>query len=65
MLDLYIGITGILVAIISLTVIFLSSKKIEKLNQKKAVEFDNRNTIVNEFLLSIREIKTFNIFHNK
>ena len=62
MLDLYIGITGILVAIISLTVIFLSSKKIEKLNQKKAVEFDNRNTIVNEFLLSIREIKTFNIF---
>ena len=62
MLDLYIGITGIVVAIISLSVIFLSSKKIEKLNQKKAVEFDNRNTIVNEFLLSIREIKTFNIF---
>ena len=62
MLDLYIGITGIVVAIISLSVIFLSSKKIEKLNQKKAVEFDNRNTIVNEFLLSIREIKAFNIF---
>ena len=62
MLDLYIGITGIIVAVISLSVIFLSSKTIEKLNQKKAVEFDNRNTIVNEFLLSIREIKTFNIF---
>ena len=62
MLDLYIGITGIIVAVISLLVIFLSSKTIEKLNQKKAVEFDNRNTIVNEFLLSIREIKTFNIF---
>ena len=62
MLDLYIGITGIIVAVISLLVIFLSSKTIEKLNQKKAIEFDNRNTIVNEFLLSIREIKTFNIF---
>ena len=48
--------------LLSLLVIFLSSKKIEKLNQKKAVEFDNRNTIVNEFLLSIREIKAFNIF---
>lgn len=63
MLDLYIGITGGVMAIISLLVIFLSSKKIEQLNQKKAIEFDKRNTIVNEFLLSIREIKTFNIFN--
>ena len=62
MLDLYIGITGVVIAIISLSVIYLSSKKIEQLNKRKAGAFDNRNTIINEFLLSIREIKTFNIF---
>ena len=62
MIDLYMGIAGIVIAIISLTVIFLSSKKIEKLNQTKSSNFDSRNTIINEFLLSIREIKTFNVF---
>lgn len=62
MLDLYIGLTGIIVAVISLSVIFLSSNKIKKLNHNKSITFDNRNTIINEFLLSIREIKAFNIF---
>ena len=62
LLDFYIGLTAVIISIISLTVILLSSKKIEKLNHNKAISFDNRNTIVNEFLLSIREIKTFNIF---
>lgn len=62
LLDFYIGLTAVIISIISLTVILLSSKKIEKLNHNKANSFDNRNTIVNEFLLSIREIKTFNIF---
>lgn len=63
MLDLYIGVVGIVMAIISLAVILLSSKTIEKLNQKKSINFDSRNTIINEFLLSIREIKTFNVFN--
>ncbi len=63
MIDLYIGIAGVLMAIIAVAVIFLSSKKIEKLNQEKAYLFDKRNTIINEFLLSIREIKAFNIFN--
>ncbi len=63
MIDLYIGFGGILIAIVSVSVIFLSSKKIEKLNQNKSIAFDKRNTIVNEFLLSIREIKAFNIFN--
>lgn len=63
MIDLYIGIAGVVIAIISLSIIFLSSKKVEKLNQDKSVKFDNRNTIINEFLLSIREIKSFNIFN--
>ena len=62
MIDLYIGLAGILMALVSITVILLSSKKIEKLNHKKSAYFDDRNTIVNEFLLSIREIKAFNIF---
>lgn len=62
MIDLYIGLSGIFMAVISISVIFLSSKKIEKLNQRKSINFDNRNTIINEFLLSIREIKSFNIF---
>lgn len=62
MINLYIGLAGILVAILSLTIIFISSKKIEKLNQTKSINYDNRGTIINEFLSSIREIKTFNIF---
>ena len=63
MIDLYVGLAGVFMAIVSISVIFLSSKKIEKLNREKSVNFDNRNTIINEFLLSIREIKTFNIFN--
>lgn len=62
MIDFYIGVAGVLMGIISLTVIFLSSNKIEKLNKTKSELFDNRNTVINEFLLSIREIKSFNIF---
>lgn len=62
MIDIYIGFAGVLMALISLSIIFLSSKKVEKLNQIKSIDFDNRNTIVNEFLVSIREIKVFNIF---
>ncbi len=61
-IDLYIGIAGIIMAIISISIIYLSSKKIEKLNKEKLTLYDERNTIVNEFLLSIREIKAFNIF---
>ncbi|MBE6150980.1 MAG: ABC transporter ATP-binding protein [Firmicutes bacterium] len=62
MIDLYIGLAGVFMALIAISVIFLSSKKIEKLNKTKSVNLDNRNTIINEFLLSIREIKAFNIF---
>jgi len=64
MLDFYIGISGILMAIISVAAIYLSSEKIEKLNKNKSLNFDNRNTIINEFLLSIREIKAFNMFNS-
>ena len=62
-IDLYIGIAGIIMGIISISVILLSSKKIEELNKVKLNLYDDRNTIVNEFLLSIREIKAFNIFN--
>lgn len=62
-IDLYIGIAGIVMGIISISVILLSSKKIEQLNKTKLNLYDDRNTIVNEFLLSIREIKAFNIFN--
>lgn len=61
-IDLYIGIVGIVMALIAISIIYLSSKKIEQLNKNKSINFDNRNTIINEFLLSIREIKSFNIF---
>lgn len=62
MINIYIGISGIVMGIIAFTIILLSSNRIERLNQDKSINFDNRNTIVNEFLLSIREIKAFNIF---
>ena len=61
-IDLYLGIAGIVMGVVSISVILLSSKKIEQLNKTKLYLYDNRNTIVNEFLLSIREIKAFNIF---
>ena len=63
MIDKYIGLSGVFIALISITVIFLSSRTIEGLNKKKAINLDNRNTIINEFLLSIREIKAFNMFN--
>ena len=62
MIDFYIGVAGVVMGIISLIIIILSSKTIERLNRTKAYAFDKRNTIINEFLLSIREIKAFNIF---
>ena len=62
MIDFYIGVAGVVMGIISLIIIILSSKTIERLNRTKAYAFDRRNTIINEFLLSIREIKAFNIF---
>ena len=62
MIDFYIGIAGVVMGIVSLIIIILSSKTIERLNRTKAYAFDKRNTIINEFLLSIREIKAFNIF---
>lgn len=61
-IDLFIGFSGVIMAVISILVILLSSKTIEKLNKTKSINFDNRNTIINEYLLSIREIKAFNIF---
>ena len=62
MIDFYIGVAGLVMGFISVIVILLSSKTIERLNRTKAYAFDRRNTIINEFLLSIREIKAFNIF---
>lgn len=62
MIDFYIGVAGLVMGLISLVIIILSSKTIERLNRAKAYAFDKRNTIINEFLLSIREIKAFNIF---
>ena len=62
LIDILIGFAGVAMAIVSITIILLSSKRIEKLNKKKSGYFDDRNTIINEFLLSIREIKAFNIF---
>ena len=63
MIDFYIGLAGVFMAIVAITVIFISSKTIERLNRYKSYNLDNRNTIINEFLLSIREIKAFNIFN--
>ena len=63
MIDIYIALAGVFMAIVAITVIFISSKTIERLNRYKSYNLDNRNTIINEFLLSIREIKAFNIFN--
>ena len=46
MINIYIGISGLVMGLVSIIIILLSSKKIEKLNQDKSVNFDNRNVLV-------------------
>ena len=62
MINTFIGIAGIIVSLIAFTLIFLSSKKIENLNQKRAANLDSKTSALHELLLCIKEIKTLNIF---
>ncbi len=62
MINLVIGFVGVLISIIALTVLYLSSVKIEKVNQKKSYELDKKNNVLTEIFICIKEIKNFNIF---
>ena len=60
-INFYIGLTAIVVIIICLILILLFSNIIEKLNRDKLYKLDERNFILNEMMLSIKEIKSFNL----
>ena len=56
------GVTGIVASLLAFGLLYLSSKPIQKLNMKRTIALDHRNGILNEILLCIKEIKSFNIF---
>ena len=60
--NIFFGFAGVAVSLIAFFILYLSSKKIQHLNKKRAYALDHRNSIINEILLSIKEIKSFNIF---
>jgi len=56
------GAAGVVVSLLAFSVLFLSSKQIQQLNKKRTFALDHRNSVLNEILLCIKEIKSFNIF---
>lgn len=60
--NMFFGFAGVGVSLLAFFILYLSSKKIQHLNKKRAYALDHRNSIINEILLSIKEIKSFNIF---
>ena len=62
-INFYIGLTAIVVIIICLLLILLFSNIIEKLNKDKSYKLDERGFILNEMMLSIKEIKNFNLLN--
>lgn len=63
LINKYIGFAGVGVSLLVFFILYLSSKKIEILNQKRAVELDKKSGILHEILLCIKDIKGFNIFN--
>ncbi|MDD2505126.1 MAG: ATP-binding cassette domain-containing protein [Bacilli bacterium] len=62
-INLYVGISGTIVSIISFIILYLSSSNIETVNKKKAYDLDSKTNVMTEFFLGIKEIKNFNIFN--
>jgi len=56
------GVTGVVASLLAFGLLYLSSRPIQKLNQQRTFALDHRNGILNEILLCIKEIKSFNIF---
>lgn len=62
MINKYIGIAGIAVSLLAFSLLYVSSKKIEETNKKRAYALDKKTSILHEIFLGIKEIKSFNIF---
>ena len=56
------GAAGVVVSMLAFGLLYLSSKPIQQLNKTRTFALDHRNSILNEILLCIKEIKSFNIF---
>jgi len=61
-IDVRIGVSSVVASIVVVFVLIKSSKIIEKLNHSKMVAFDNKTNAIHEVFLSIKEIKTLNVF---
>ena len=62
MINLYIGLAGVIVTIIVFIIMYKGSKPIENLNKARAFAMDSKTGVIHELILCIREIKTLNIF---
>jgi ABC-type bacteriocin/lantibiotic exporters, contain an N-terminal double-glycine peptidase domain len=62
MINMYIGIAGIIVSLVAFSILFFSSKKIENVNKIKSANLDKKSSVLYELLLCMKEIKGFNIF---
>jgi len=61
-INTYIGYAGVAVSLVVFAILYISSKKIESLNQIRAAELDKKSGVLHEILLCIKDIKGFNIF---
>ena len=61
-INVFIGLAGIIVSLIVFSILYISSKRIQTLNQKRALELDRKSGVLHEILLCIKDIKGFNIF---
>ncbi len=61
-IDIYIGILGILALILLFIIMFISQRVIGKVNIIKAKKYDDKNNLIDEFLVNIKEIKSNNLF---
>jgi ABC-type multidrug transport system, ATPase and permease components len=60
--DFKIGLASLISSLLVLFVLIKSSKTIEKLNHVRTVSHDKKTNSIHELLLSIKEIKTLNVF---
>lgn len=61
-INFYIGLAGTFVSIVAFIILYTTSKKIDKVNIDKSLEYDRKTNVMIEFFLGIKEIKNFNIF---
>lgn len=63
-LDLYIGLSALLLVTIVLTILFSTAKRVQKINETRKLKHDRRIGLFQELFIGVKEIKGFNIFNS-